>query len=106
MDEHDFNMGIGQRVRAARGGAGLTQEALARQSGLTRGSITNIESGAQAPPPYRLALLAAALGVEPAQLLPPLVEAGPTHGLPAHLVDVVEAVASAAQGMRGRDGQG
>ena len=106
MDEQDFNIGIGRRVREARTRAGLTQETLARQSGLTRGSITNIESGAQAPPPYRLARLAAALAVEPAQLLPSLVDAGPTQGLPAHLVDVVEAVASAAQGMRGRDGQG
>ncbi|MFD0309120.1 helix-turn-helix domain-containing protein [Streptomyces sp. NPDC127119] len=105
VDEREFNVGIGQRVRAARARADLTQELLARKAGLTRGSITNIESGAQAPPPYRLARLAAALGVEPADLLPPLDRASPTHGLPTHLADVVASVASAAEEMRGRDGQ-
>ncbi|MGW9205712.1 helix-turn-helix domain-containing protein [Embleya sp. NPDC055664] len=106
VNERAFNAGIGQRVRAARVRTGLTQELLARKTGLTRGSITNIESGVQAPPPYRLARIAAALEVEPAELLPPLVDAGPAHDLPEHLADVVASVVSAAQKMRGSDGQG
>ncbi|WP_084713192.1 helix-turn-helix domain-containing protein [Streptacidiphilus rugosus] len=96
VDEKTFNEGLGARVRAARLRVSLTQEHLARRAGLTRGSITNIESGAQAPPPYRLALLAEALSVAPADLLPPLVETGPTAGLPEAWADAVQSVMSAA----------
>ncbi|MET8631764.1 helix-turn-helix transcriptional regulator [Streptomyces sp. NPDC004680] len=106
MDEKAFNAGIGERVRAVRLGAGLTQEYLARKTGLTRGSITNIESGAQAPPPYRLARIAAALSVEPADLMPPLEPLGHTGDLPADLADAVASVVSAAEAMGARDGQG
>ncbi|MFG2351504.1 helix-turn-helix domain-containing protein [Streptomyces phaeochromogenes] len=106
MDERAFNVGIGQRVRAARLRAELTQELLARKTGLTRGSITNIESGVQAPPPYRLARIAAALSVEPADLLPPLEPLGHASDLPSDLADVVASLVSAADAMEGRDGQG
>lgn len=103
--ERDFNAEIGRRVRAARARAKLTQELLARKAGLTRGSITNIESGAQAPPPYRLVRLASALGVEPAELLPVLQESGQVNELPGYLADVVASVASEAFERRVRDGQ-
>ncbi|GAA3797007.1 helix-turn-helix domain-containing protein [Streptomyces phyllanthi] len=106
MDEKAFNAGIGRRVRDARLQVGLTQEHLARKTGLTRGSITNIESGAQAPPPYRLARIAAALSVEPADLLPSLEPQGHTSDLPADLADAVASVVSAAETMGARDGQG
>lgn len=104
--ERVFNAEIGRRVRVARVRAELTQELLARKAGLTRGSITNIESGAQAPPPYRLVRLASALGVEPADLLPGLPESG-RHGneLPDYLADTVASVASEAFERRARDGQ-
>ncbi|MGA5040035.1 helix-turn-helix domain-containing protein [Streptomyces capoamus] len=102
--ERDFNAEIGRRVRAARVRAKLTQELLARKAGLTRGSITNIESGAQAPPPYRLVRLASALGVEPADLLPGL-QVGQVNGLPDYLADAVASVASQAFERRVRDGQ-
>ncbi|MGI5401492.1 helix-turn-helix domain-containing protein [Streptomyces sp. CA-135486] len=105
MDERAFNAGVGRRVRAARLQAELTQELLARKAGLTRGSITNIESGVQAPPLYRLVRIAAALHVEPAELLPQLEGAGHASDLPDYLADAVASVASAAEGMRGRDGQ-
>ncbi|MFC1404988.1 MULTISPECIES: helix-turn-helix domain-containing protein [Streptacidiphilus] len=96
MDEKEFNAGIGARVRAARLQAKMTQEQLARRAGLTRGSVTNIESGAQAPPPYRLALLAEAVSVQPADLLPSLAQASPTSGLPAEWANAVRSVMSAA----------
>ncbi|MFE7652591.1 helix-turn-helix domain-containing protein [Streptomyces bottropensis] len=106
MDEKAFNAGIGKRVKDARLLAGLTQEHLARKTGLTRGSITNIECGVQAPPPYRLARIAAALSVEPADLLPPLEPLSHSNDLPADLADAVASVVSAADTMGARDGQG
>ncbi|MFF8323011.1 helix-turn-helix domain-containing protein [Streptomyces bobili] len=107
MDEREraFNAEIGKRVREARARAELTQESLAREAGLTRGSITNIESGMQAPPPYRLVRLAAALRVEPAALLPSLNSVDGASGLPDRFADAVASVASAALEMRGRDGK-
>ncbi|MET9209840.1 helix-turn-helix domain-containing protein [Streptomyces sp. NPDC012438] len=103
--ERDFNAEIGRRVREARARAKLTQELLARKAGLTRGSITNIESGMQAPPPYRLVRLASALGVKPADLLPGLQETSQVNGLPDYLADAVASVASEAFERRVRDGQ-
>lgn len=61
---------IGQLIRAARLNAGLTQEALASQLGLTRTSITNIEVGRQRIQVHMLLDIAARLGVPPASLLP------------------------------------
>ncbi|MFE6129518.1 helix-turn-helix domain-containing protein [Streptomyces sp. NPDC056437] len=103
--ERVFNAEIGRRVRAARVDAKLTQELLARKAGLTRGSITNIESGAQAPPPYRLVRLASAMRVDPADLLPGLDEPPHVNGLPEYLADTVASLASAASERRARDGQ-
>ena len=103
--ERAFNAEIGRRVRVARARAKLTQELLARKAGLTRGSITNIESGAQAPPPYRLVRLASALQVEPADLLPGLEEPGHASELPDYLADTVASVTSVAFEQGARDGQ-
>jgi len=50
--------------------ADLTQQDVAERVGLTRTSITNIERGAQHIGLHQLYLLAAAVGLEPAQLLP------------------------------------
>ncbi|WP_407989497.1 helix-turn-helix domain-containing protein [Kitasatospora sp. CMC57] len=97
MDEQAFNKEVGARVRAAREKAELTQSALARLTGLTRGSITNIESGTQSTSLFRLARIAAAVRVRPADLIPDLVEAPATSGLPDHLADAVAAVTQAAQ---------
>ncbi|MFG2803675.1 helix-turn-helix domain-containing protein [Streptomyces pseudovenezuelae] len=102
--ERAFNAEIGRRVREARAQAKLTQESLAHQAGLTRGSITNIESGAQAPPPYRLVRLASALGVEPADLLPALQQPGHEDELPDRLANTVASLASAVE-WRAQDGQ-
>jgi transcriptional regulator with XRE-family HTH domain len=50
--------------------ADLTQQEVAERVGLTRTSITNIERGAQHIALHQLYLLAAAVGLEPEQLLP------------------------------------
>lgn len=61
---------FGSRLRTARKDAGLTQQDLAERVGLTRTSITNIESGAQHISLHQLYLLAAAVGLPPAEMLP------------------------------------
>lgn len=68
--EADFNRELGRRVKVARNRAGITQGELAAAVDLSRGSVANIERGDQAPPPYRLSLIAAALDVDPFELLP------------------------------------
>lgn len=104
--EQAFNENMGRRVRAARLSAGLTQELLARKTGLTRASITNIEKGIQAPPPYRLVRIAVALGVDAAELLPPMEQLEPTHDLPGQFAEAVASLQRTAAEMRGRDGEG
>lgn len=61
---------FGLRLRNARRAAKLTQEGLAQRVGLSRTSITNIEKGRQHASLHLLFYLAAAVGVEPAELLP------------------------------------
>jgi transcriptional regulator with XRE-family HTH domain len=61
---------FGRQFRAARKEAGLTQQEVAGRVGLTRTSITNIERGIQHISLRQLYLLAAAVGLHPAQLLP------------------------------------
>jgi transcriptional regulator with XRE-family HTH domain len=61
---------FGRQFRAARRDAGLTQQEVAGRVGLTRTSITNIERGIQHISLRQLYLLAAAVGLHPAQLLP------------------------------------
>jgi len=70
MEEERFNRELGARIRAAREEARLTQEAVAGAVGLSRGSIANIERGDQAPPTYRLTLIAQVLNVDLSTLLP------------------------------------
>jgi transcriptional regulator with XRE-family HTH domain len=61
---------IGARVRAARKDAGLTQEGVARRSGLTLKHIGGVERGAVQDPHYStLAALAHALGTTVAELV-------------------------------------
>lgn len=70
--EADFNKELGRRVSRARRAANLTQEQLARELGVARGSIANLERGMQAPSAYKLARIAAGLGCSPQSLIPPL----------------------------------
>jgi transcriptional regulator with XRE-family HTH domain len=65
---------IGESVRFARKRAGFTQDDLAKQAGLTRTSITNIEAGNQQLRVHTLFSLATALGISPQDLLPSIDE--------------------------------
>lgn len=67
-----FYREFGRRLREARRSAGLTQAVLADSVGLSRTSITNIERGNQHIPLHLLPELAAAVGDDVHELLPPL----------------------------------
>ena len=99
MDEPDrearFNLRLGERIRERRHEAGLVQAQLAQMVGLSRASVTNIEAGAQAPPPYRLALIADALSVCIADLTPTLSEVGEPE-LPPRFADAFASVTAQA----------
>ena len=69
----DFNFiykEVGRRLRHARKAAELTQDAVSERVGLSRTSITNIEKGRQRIPLHVFFLLASAVDVSPAALLP------------------------------------
>lgn len=86
-DEHEaFYRALGARIRTARRRASLTQAALAEQVGLSRTSVTNIESGKQMFPVHTLAALAAALHVSMASLLTSSTPQMEMHGV-ADLLD-------------------
>lgn len=71
---------VGKRVRAVRQELELSQEILARRVGLTRTSVTNIESGSQRVPLHVVYRLAEALGRSAHDLLPE--GAGPNRSEP------------------------
>jgi transcriptional regulator with XRE-family HTH domain len=60
---------IGARIRALREEAGLTQEAVAWASGLSKPHLSRVESGENLPSVAALVRIARELGVEPADLL-------------------------------------
>jgi transcriptional regulator with XRE-family HTH domain len=57
------------RLRTLRLKKGLTQDALAKKVGVTRGYLARLEMGRHDPPLSRLCKLAKALGVPAAELL-------------------------------------
>jgi transcriptional regulator with XRE-family HTH domain len=61
---------FGRLLRKRRKDAKLTQEQVAERIGLSRTSITNIEKGRQHVLLHHVFLLASAVGVSPAELLP------------------------------------
>lgn len=69
-DETALYREIGNRVRAERESLGFSQVELAEEIGLTRTSVTNIETGRQRPPLSTLYSIANALGVSVFCLLP------------------------------------
>ncbi len=73
-DPTAFYREVGQNVRRKREQLGLTQEALALQVALTRTSITNIEKGRQKLLLHTLVDIAHALSVDPALLLPAIID--------------------------------
>lgn len=70
FDRKAFYINVGQNVKQAREGRGITQEDLAAQVALSRTSITNIEQGRQQFMLHTLIEISAALSVAPASLLP------------------------------------
>lgn len=64
-----FYVAVGSRIAAKRNGQ-LTQEALAKKTGLTRTSIINIEKGRQQILLHTIIDIANALQVSPVELIP------------------------------------
>ena len=62
---------IGNRIRVARRRTEMRQDELAQKTALSRGSISNIESGRQQLYVHHLYAIASALDIEPASLLAP-----------------------------------
>jgi transcriptional regulator with XRE-family HTH domain len=63
MAQPNGNTGIAERIRAARGRAGLTQAALAQKVGVTRSAVAQWETGRAGQVGAHLAQIAAVLGV-------------------------------------------
>jgi transcriptional regulator with XRE-family HTH domain len=68
LDGMDINTRIGRRVRELRDAHGLSLDALAERSGVSRSNISLIERGQSSPTAVVLDKLAAALGVTVASL--------------------------------------
>jgi transcriptional regulator with XRE-family HTH domain len=69
MNEINYKNIVGEKVRALRKNAGLSQEVLAERCGIFRTYLSRIESGAANPSLVVLVTLAHALEVEPHTLL-------------------------------------
>ena len=63
---------LGRRIRLARerNGEGLSQDALAKQLGISRASVVNIEAGRQRAPLHLLWQIAQLLGTDLTSLIP------------------------------------
>lgn len=61
---------IGERIKSAREGVGLSQAKLAKRLGLSRTSIVNIEAGRQRAPVHVLWHIAESIGTELGLLIP------------------------------------
>jgi transcriptional regulator with XRE-family HTH domain len=60
------------KLRQYRERAALTQDELAKKAGTTRSTIMRLENGADSPYPATIRKLAAALNVEPQDLMGPM----------------------------------
>lgn len=65
-----FYKWVGSRIKTIRKENKLFQEDLAKQLGLSRASIVNIEKGRQTPPLFTYWKIAEILKVEPSEILP------------------------------------
>lgn len=96
---------LGKRLRIAREKAGMTQVELARKIRMSRTSVSNIEAGRQGISVAALYAIAAAIGVEPSEVMPPLsrhrasgaISASALDAEPAATQAFVRAVATAAE---------
>ena len=74
---------LGRRIRERRKAIGMTQDGLSKKVGLSRTSVTNLESGRQRPPLHLLDLVASALEIDLRELIPPAAElAGRREAIP------------------------
>jgi transcriptional regulator with XRE-family HTH domain len=92
----DLYAHIGQKVREARKGYGLTQVDLADAVGMTRSSIANLEAGRQRIPVHLLVWIGEILGVSPRDLLPETSTFADMRPVP----DVTEHLVNDEPGMR------
>jgi len=72
---------FGDRLRQARGAAGMSQEQLGTEIGLNRTSISNIEKGRQRLLVHQLPVLARVLRKSVDELLPSAASIDPLEGL-------------------------
>lgn len=70
VDEERLYRLVGDAVRRRRMETGMTQSRLAAEVGVTRTSVTNIETGHQKPPLHLLFKICAVLGVESKNIVP------------------------------------
>jgi transcriptional regulator with XRE-family HTH domain len=68
----DVRAAVGQAIRRAREGAGLSMRALARASEVSQPFLSQVEKGETSPSLSSLYRLAHALGLPPSQLMPPV----------------------------------
>ena len=78
INQKQFYMLAGARIREARGKK-MTQEELAKATGLSRVSLVNIEAGRQKLLLHHVFSISAALGLPPAELIAPLQPASPSE---------------------------
>lgn len=67
-----YRQRMGARLREVREARGVSQEDLANLTDMSRRYVGAIERGEVSPTVDRVVLLAGGLGVEPAELLPPM----------------------------------
>lgn len=70
VDEEHLYQLVGEAVKRRRVETGMTQSRLATEVGVTRTSVTNIETGRQKPPLHLLFKICAVLGVEGKDVIP------------------------------------
>lgn len=82
-DEDLFAQAVGDGIRAVRQSRGLSTRGLARLSGVSQPSLSNIENGRVAPSLKTLYAIAEAMGAGPGALLPMATESLQDHASPA-----------------------
>ena len=80
--EDDFAQAVGDGIRAVRQSRGLSTRGLARLSGVSQPSLSNIENGRVAPSLKTLYAIAEAMGAGPGALLPTATESLQEHAEP------------------------
>jgi transcriptional regulator with XRE-family HTH domain len=107
----EFYRQLGESIRKCRNKRKLSQDALAKLVGLTRTSLTNIESGRQHPPLHTFCEIVEQLKADFAELLPrPLAASGPidVEALAGSQLRGAKELAfiETAIGVKGRDSHG